>query len=101
MRHAFGLGFQCGGDHGITLGLAVVRFAAASGLNLPHRADPFRPYSSAPQRGCMTVDAVGGRDLHIRNAGYRRQNQSAAQGDLLRGSVCGLPLPEFIVIACR
>src|SRR5439155_1545023 len=60
-------------------------------LDLPDRTDPFGLHALSPQRDSVSIDFVVGSDFQIGISFCSGQNQPAAQGHLLRGSLSRFP----------
>src|SRR2546429_6577839 len=69
----------------------ILRFAPPTRLDLPDRTDPFGLHALSPQRDSVSIDFVVGSDFQIGISFCSGQNQPAAQGHLLRGSLSRFP----------
>src|SRR5207245_2739269 len=69
-------------------------------LDLPDRTDPFGLHALSPQRDSVSIDFVVGSDFQIGISFCSGQNQPAAQGHLLRGSLSRFPTNQLRLIFC-
>src|SRR5256885_10090736 len=92
MGHALGLALQGRLNDAVSLALIIVRFAPATGSDLPDLPDALLVHPLAPQLhgGSAHAEPLG--DGHILLTRHRSQDNPATQRHLLRRSVCGLPL---------
>src|SRR6266850_568435 len=97
MGHAFGLALQGRFNDPVSLALIIVRFAPATGSDLPDLPDALLVHPLAPKLhgGSAHAEPLG--DGHILLTRLRFQDNPAAQRHLLRRSVFGLT--EIIPIA--
>src|SRR5207237_9048351 len=87
-------------NQGVPLLQLILRFASASRLDLPVRTDPFGLHALSPQRDSVSIDFVVGSDFQIGISFCSGQNQPAAQGHLLRGSLSRFPTNQLRLIFC-
>src|ERR1019366_8123612 len=101
MRHAFGFGLQGRIHNGGDLIDVVVRFASASGSNLPQSVRALFREAFAPQDNGLAVDGQLLSDGHIGLSVRGGQHNPAAQGDLLRSAMGRHPLLNLLPLGKR
>src|ERR1700741_1367920 len=92
MVQALGLALQGRLNDPVAPALIIVRFAPATGSDLPDLPDslPVRPLAPQLPGGSAHAETLG--DGHILLTRHRSQDNPAAQRYLLGRSVCGFPL---------
>src|SRR6267142_2389211 len=92
MGHALGLALQGRFNDPLSLALIIVRFAPATGSDLPDLPDAQLAHPLAPELHGGSAHAEPCGDGHVLLTRHRSQDNPATQRHLLRRSVCGLPL---------
>src|SRR5580700_6057697 len=92
MGHTLGFALQGRFNDLVSLALIIVRFASATGCDLPDLPDALLVHPLAPKlhRGSAHAEPLG--DGHILLTRHHSKDNPAAQRYLLGRSVCGFPL---------
>src|ERR1035438_8824959 len=98
LGHSMGLGLESGGDDGLNFLWPVSRLATPAGRDLPHTLQTVLGETRPPQNDRGATDLEIGSNLWVGLTLGRRQNDAAAQCDLLRGSLCVHPAQKLLTL---